>query len=460
MSTPKGHRIALVNFTENDVEVLAKAGFSAELGKIGTAGAHSTYIPCSFVRPLYEYDVYVYNGVDAVVNGPTNLMKDFAGTLAEFRTAPFVRIAFLGSHSFTDLLVAGTPFWSARSADPGVTDLVVVENRGAFRHEELARCLAKLKPLVSFPIQHFAVSRNRMPEHPMNHHAALATRNGDIVACYGTTYFSGRTCVSYIIAPLFKNPMQALIEMLSVVADDRPELFPERPRKLDWLTSQDFAFVEENKIETEIAAKRIETDDFERTKRLEKESVAVQYEFIRAILTATESSELTPERRFSTLVKSSLEYLEFEVTDMDASIRTAIRKEDFWIREGEFFAIVEVTATKNKNPKTKEFSDLLGRMVTILKRKGELKVPDAQTISGLLILNFDIETHPFRRPRVYTGGDEEFVAAAKEQNIGLLSTVDLYRILIAVKDGVLSKARARELLRSPGRIEYGRAGAE
>ncbi len=36
-----------------------------------------------------------------------------------------------------------------------------------------------------------------------------------------------------------------------------------------------------------------------------------------------------------------------------------------------------------------------------------------------------------KRPRLYSGDLEEIVEAAKEQGIGLLSTVDLYKIAVA-----------------------------
>ena len=47
--------------------------------------------------------------------------------------------------------------------------------------------------------------------------------------------------------------------------------------------------------------------------------------------------------------------------------------------------------------------------------------------------------HPARRPRLYAGDSEEIVQAAKDQDIGLLSTVELYKIAIAVKNGVMSR---------------------
>jgi hypothetical protein len=127
------------------------------------------------------------------------------------------------------------------------------------------------------------------------------------------------------------------------------------------------------------------------------------------------------------------------------------------VSDGEFIAITEISATKNKNPKTKEYNDLLGRMSTIYKRRD--LVPNADKVTGLLVLNYDIDTHPFKRPKVYTGQDEEFMLAAADHGIGILSTVELHRIAMAVKERGLSKEKARDLIKKPGRIEY-REGEE
>ena len=115
------------------------------------------------------------------------------------------------------------------------------------------------------------------------------------------------------------------------------------------------------------------------------------------------------------------------------------------------FAITEVTGTAGKNPKIKEYNDLLGRMTTIFKRRD--LVPDVSDITGLLVINHDIDTHPRKRPQLYAGAMEEIVDAAKEQNIGLLSTIALYDITLAAKDGVITKEEARGMIKQFGRIE-------
>jgi len=60
-------------------------------------------------------------------------------------------------------------------------------------------------------------------------------------------------------------------------------------------------------------------------------------------------------------------------------------------------------------------------------------------------------------PRVYTGGDEHIVETAMEQGIGLLSTGELHKIVMAVRTGILTKIEARKILKGFGRIEYNSA---
>ncbi len=171
------------------------------------------------------------------------------------------------------------------------------------------------------------------------------------------------------------------------------------------------------------------------------------------MLTALENDP-DPSKRLSAVVTKALRFLEFEVDDIDEKIKSAIKKEDLWVREGNFLAITEVTGTVNKNPKTKEFNDIFARMATIYKRQNELPLPIGANISGLLVLNYDVGTHPSKRPKPYTGEDENIIHTALDQNIGVLTTVELHKILVAVKQGVLSKPDARAVLKKFGRIEF------
>jgi len=105
------------------------------------------------------------------------------------------------------------------------------------------------------------------------------------------------------------------------------------------------------------------------------------------------------------------------------------------------------------NPKVQEFNAILGRMATLYKRQSDLVLPKAATVSGFLVLNYDIKNPPARRPKAYTGELEHIVQSADENSIALLSTVELHKIVVAVKEGILSKVDARNLLKKSGRIE-------
>jgi hypothetical protein len=145
----------------------------------------------------------------------------------------------------------------------------------------------------------------------------------------------------------------ALVQVLDTLADVRPELFPDRPSKRSWLSSKDFAFSEELAIDQELAKREAEFAAFVEWAKAERIKVATPYEFMRKILVATEDPTVPAEDRLSTNIKMSLEFLGFQVTDVDAKIRGAIKKEDYWAEGGDFLAIVEVTATKNKTPRSK-----------------------------------------------------------------------------------------------------------
>jgi hypothetical protein len=205
---------------------------------------------------------------------------------------------------------------------------------------------------------------------------------------------------------------------------------------------------EEVAVNEAIDEKVAEARSFIEAKQKEKEALAEANAFVRELLVAKEDPALPPAKRLSGVVKLALEFLGFQVEDIDQKIKKAIRK------DGKFLAITEVTGTESKNPKVKEFHDILGRMMTIYKRQTELVLPAGKDIGGLLVLNYDIETHPSRRPRAYTGADAHITDTAVEQNIGILSTVELHKIVMAVKKGIVTEDVARELVKKPGRIEY------
>ena len=232
-----------------------------------------------------------------------------------------------------------------------------------------------------------------------------------------------------------------------------PKLFPESSKNL-WLKRDEFKLPDEKAKDDEIERKIKEATAAIEILRRERELLVLENDFIRQLLVATEDAKLEPQKRLSAVVRKALEFLEFHIEDIDQKTKTAIRKEDFWVSDGDFFAITEITGTVNTNPKVKEYHDILGRMKTIFQRKTDILPPEVTQVSGLLVLNFDCQRPPSNRPKAYTGEFEHIIESAAEHEIGILSTVELHKIIVAVKNGQLRKEEARSRLKKFGRIVY------
>lgn len=452
------HRILLLNFSKAEAEALAKAGYNVERGYLGRFVPASQFIPYNFPHPPYEYDVMFYNS-----EAPRDVANEFRsqgnllsqpGLYRAFSTlggAPHVRVSLVGrSVSDGALLHGGVPFVETITAEENVSSFVErpVEDE-PFSIKEVHSLIANFKGQIRDVAKFFRTDKAAI--RPLHQVPVLTSKSGEVLAAYGTQYAS-EIFLRYIVLPQVKNNAQVCLSILQSLEVVRPELFPDRLRQ-NWIKDEEFLLPDERAIHKVIADRTAEVAAFIQSKKKELEERSAANSFVRNLLVATEVDEAC---RLSTVVKRALEFIGFKVEDIDEKIKNAIKKEDFWVIDRDFLAITEVTATKGKNPKVKEYNDILGRITTIYKRKGEL-VPPAGTISGLLVLNYDVDTHPASRPRAYTGEHAGIAEAAAEQAIGLLSAVDLHRIVVAVIEGSLTKEAARELLKKPGRIEFNAA---
>jgi hypothetical protein len=77
---------------------------------------------------------------------------------------------------------------------------------------------------------------------------------------------------------------------------------------------------------------------------------------------------------------------------------------------------------------------------------------EAMALRGLLISNHHSGREPERRPKPYEG-NSDILGQAKEMDIGLLSTYDLFLLVQRVDAGELSKEHARELIKQAGIID-------
>jgi len=331
-------------------------------------------------------------------------------------------------------------------ADENVSSLREAEGN-SWRIPELDQTLMSLKTQVSSVGKFFKLEQSG----DIRNVLVLLTRSEQFVSGYGRKY--EENFPRYIVLPQMKNISQVVLQILECLENLAPELFPDR-RTTNWLDGEGFLLPEEIALYEEIDQRVTEARTFVEAKQREVKDVGERNAFVRALLVAKEDPNLPLNERLSGVVKAALEYLGFQVEGIDEKIKSTIKKEDFWVTDEAFLAITEVTGTKSKNPKVKEFHDILGRMMTLYKRQSELVLPKGKNIAGLLVLNYDIETDPSKRPRAYIGADAHITETAVDQGIGILPTVELHKIVMAVKKGLLPKDAAREFLKKPGRIEY------
>jgi len=456
MSNQMSHRIILLNFPAKAEELLSKAGFNVERGYLGAYEAKDR-LPFQTPHPLYEYDVLIYDS-----NYGTDLLKEFSSpinlfdqkgsyeALASFDGPPFVRVAFIGgTNGAKRLFHAGLKFVNLFEAEKSVSSFVEAKTVQTFAIPELHDVLVNFQGQIRNVRQFYLEDQDHYPFYCF---PVLCSRSGQRVMGYGTTYDSA-IIPRYVILPELRDHTQAVIKLLHCIDIVCPSLFPDR-NKRNWLNADEFLLPEERTIQKEIRETIDQATKVIEAKRAAQEKIASENAFVKRLLFATEDSKQEPGDRLSGVVKKALEYLEFVVEDIDQKTKSAIKKEDFWVSEQDFLAITEVTGTANKNPKTKEWNDILARMTTLSNRRTDLELPLDKIIRGLLVLNYDIDNHPAKRPRVYTGEDEYIVETAVEQGIGLLSTVELHKIIVAIKEGRLTKGEARKIIRKPGRIEF------
>jgi hypothetical protein len=278
------HRILLLNFTDAEAEVLRRSKFNVELGFLGNLSAPETKISYWLPRPLYEYNISVYNSdfhaeemrklfpesKDTALN---SALEPFQG----FRTDPLIRIAFTGRvQRIQNLLFAGLPFLTLSDAHEGVSLLEDAEGNHVFAIEELTLLISSFSKNVKAPVGQYV----RLPKdiYPLHHIPVIANRNGDQIAVYGSLYQAEHP--PYIVLPQLKNNAAALRELLELIARLSPKLFPDRETR-EWYSGEEFAFLEEKQIDQEIAARIEATVQFVEAKRSEKEQAAKTFSFIK-----------------------------------------------------------------------------------------------------------------------------------------------------------------------------------
>jgi hypothetical protein len=252
-----------------------------------------------------------------------------------------------------------------------------------------------------------------------------------------------------LFLPSFKYKTTTLRRLLrEVLPKQVPPLFPPRS-SLDWQDDSRYQFTAVMAVrERRRATEEAHRDAMEHLGEEEAVAKQAQTPFL-AMLTESGDDLRDP-------VRTALEWLEFdEVIDEDDRRERAgehTKEEDFQIREGDYFAVVEVTSGKG-GARERDFEDTLKYIRRRQEHPGRSDIDPAR-ILGLLVMNQHTGLHrgPAERPGLYEG-NEGYQRLASSAGIGLLSTFELFLLLRLVDAGELTKAAARQLIKRPGLIK-------
>jgi hypothetical protein len=208
--------------------------------------------------------------------------------------------------------------------------------------------------------------------------AILLNESGRTKAGVFQSILHGKKSGPVMLLPYFRRKPAALHALLTgVLPKLSPALFPERDRS--WATDGD-----DYQMPAVLDARR------------KRQELVRAHEQAMAELDAEEAAAVLAARPFTALlnshgedlhpvVRDALDWLGFQVRDYDAERKAAGERlvEDLQVKDGEYFAVVEVTSSKG-NAKDKDFQDLTKYILWRTRDPGRDDVKDVQ---GLLVMN-------------------------------------------------------------------------
>lgn len=450
-------KILVLNFEWDSVELLASKGYDVEDGYTEITSYSVSAQPVVAKRtkhyypsPPYEYDMVIFNSNQKLAerakyrmpsDSEQNLHKDIEQLCAKMNEGGFV-LAFVGIDGEPEkvLQYAGLSGVRTFAVDPRAK---MLWTRDSDEGSEVASILRKYSSLLILPVRRGI--RLAKPD------ISLIVNNADqtLGACiyrYKRVLFNESVKqLRAIILPQFQSNVRIAVELLGYVERAREDLFPSEG--YEWLEQEEYKFEEIAKIEEQIA--ELETDFAAKKEHLEEHKAEVQksLQYLNLLLIADDSDEFKEDAQLTPSVKKVMEEdLGFpQVEWVDKRLKRGTLKEDLLIRDEDYIARVECKGTINPNPSRDCFGQLANHL-----RLGQRKI-DGHQVRGLLVVNHHRRYPAFKRQPPYSDPDGEKLLKEYE-DFGLLWTVQLYRIAMAVRAGSLPPEKARQLIKEPGRI--------
>ena len=261
----------------------------------------------------------------------------------------------------------------------------------------------------------------------------VSNRDGEIISFAS---FHGKT--GLFLFPALKSKSDFLIDFLENVAPDiLPKVFPYSTKNL-WINNEQYYLPNHAKL---LNDKNLLYEEWElKNKQKEDEIIAnsKKFKFLHELLTETGDDLVKATIKF-------LEWLEFEnVKDVDKDA-TVLKEEDIQIENEKGLLVIEVKGIGGTS-KDSECSQVAKVKYRRAKERGSFKV------FGLYIVNNQRHLPPSERKNPpFT---PEQISDAENEERGLLTTYQLFKLYFDIKEGILTKEEARDSLYNYGLIDF------
>lgn len=250
----------------------------------------------------------------------------------------------------------------------------------------------------------------------------------------------------FAIIPKIEDKQSALTYLLQDVLPhhcDGENIFPDK-YYYRWANNTQYLPPEVKRLQEEIELIISEANIAVEDRKAEIQNEINNNEYLTSILIADDSDLFPEDKKLSTSLHKVLEDdLGFQVTNVD-EMRLQIGeslKEDKWIEDGDFFALVEIKGTERGAKANWVRQDLSAHI-----REFEV-VKGVTGINSVLIFNHERREAPEERKKPFAG-DTDLITFAQKSNICLLPTYELFKLVRAVKNSNLTKEDARERIKS------------
>lgn len=268
-----------------------------------------------------------------------------------------------------------------------------------------------------------------------NHFFPLMENNFDEIVSFIET----RESVLLLVLPQLKEKDEILIPLFeSILPDIGPDIFPYSTRfswkeknEEYWLPNSRTLFIKKEKLEAEYEKKKAEID-----KEIEENNN--KYSFLHELITETDE-------KLVLAVKTYFEWLGFENVKMMDQDKPVGKEEDLQVELDKGLLIIEVKGIGGTS------RDIDCSQISKIKHRRE-KERNKLDVHSLYIVNHQRYQAP--RDRKNPPFSPHQIKDAENDERGLLTTWELFKLYNHIEEGIISKSEARESILKKGLVKF------